>query len=214
MVFPSIDGANFRLAGPVGARIARVPDITSLGFHVPGEEQESGDALVAQRLAVIGLPHTIVVNRMGRRFGNEAFYRAILYAVDIIDGGNQTHPNFPCWAIFDSQAREKYPFGSVMPGQDLPEGLGVKADSIAELAGKIGVEAQALAATIASFQRLLREGRGSGVPSGHASLECLDVRRSVSEAAPQPRPAGEAAILCSRIAPDGRQCHPRRRRGC
>ncbi len=151
MVFPSIDGANFRLAGPVGARIARVPDITSLGYHVPGEEQVSGDLLWRSALQTIGLPHTIVVNRRGRRFGNEAFYRAILYAVDIIDGGNQTHPNFPCWVILDSQAREKYPFGSVMPGQDLPEGLGVKADSIPELARRIGVDAQSLASTVSAF---------------------------------------------------------------
>ena len=151
MVFPSIDGANFRLAGPVGARIARVPDITSLGFRILGEEQASGDPLWRSALQPIGLPHTIVVNRTGRRFGNEAFYRAILYAVDIIDGGTQIHPNFPCWAIFDSQAREKYPFGSVMPGQDLPEGLGAKADSIAELARKIGVDAQALTRTIGAF---------------------------------------------------------------
>ena len=151
MVFPSIDGANFRLAGPVGARIARVPDITSLGYHIPGEEQPTGDPLWRSALQPIGLPHTIVINRSGKRFGNEAFYRAFLYAVDIIDGGTQTHPNFPCWAIFDSQAREKYPFGSVMPGQDLPEGFGVKADSVAELARKIGVEAQALSHTISTF---------------------------------------------------------------
>ena len=151
MLFPTIDGANFRLAGPVGVRIARVPDITALGYHVPGEEQETGEPLWRSALQPIGLPHTIVVNRMGKRFGNEAFYRSILYAVDIIDGGTQTHPNFPCWALFDSQAREKYPFGSVMPGQDFPDGLGVKANSIAELAGKIGVDAQGLAATIANF---------------------------------------------------------------
>ena len=151
MLFPTIDGANFRLAGPVGARIARVPDITSLGFRVPGEEQETGEPLWRSALQPMGLPHTIVVNRMGKRFGNEAFYRAFLYAVDIIDGGNQTHPNFPCWVILDSQAREKYPFGSVMPAQDLPEGLGVKADSIAQLAGKIDVDSKGLAATIAAF---------------------------------------------------------------
>ena len=158
MVFSTIDGANFRLAGPVGARIAKVPDITSLGFHIPGEEQETGEPLWRSALQPIGLPHTVVVNRMGNRFGNEAFYRAILYAVDIIDGGTQTHPNFPCWAIFDSQAREKYPFGSIMPGQDLPEGLGVKAESIAELAGKIDVDAQGLAATIASFNANAEKG--------------------------------------------------------
>ena len=151
MLFPTIDGGNFRLAGPVGARIAKVPDITSLGFHVPGEEQETGELLWRNALQPIGLPHTIVVNRMGKRFGNEAFYRAILYAVDIIDGNTQTHPNFPCWAIFDSQARERYPFGSVMPGQDLPDGLGVKANSIVELAARIGVDANGLETTIAKF---------------------------------------------------------------
>ncbi len=158
MVFPSIDGANFRLAGPIGARIARVPDITSLGFHIPGEEQETGGPLWRSALQPIGLPHTVVVNRMGKRFGNEAFYRAILYAVDVIDGGTQTHPNFPCWAIFDSQARAKYPFGSVMPGQDLPEGVGASADSLAELAGKIGVDVQGLAATIATFNGYCEKG--------------------------------------------------------
>ena len=72
MVFSTIDGANFRLAGPVGARIAKVPDITSLGFHVPGEEQENGEPLWRSALQPIGLPHTVVVNRMGNRFGNEA----------------------------------------------------------------------------------------------------------------------------------------------
>jgi len=151
MVFSTINGANFRLAGPVGARIARVPDITSLGFVVPGEEDEEGKPLWRGALQTIGQPHTIVVNRKGKRFGNEAFYRQFYYTIDMIDGGNQTHPNFPCWVIIDSQVREKYPFASIMPGQDWPNGLGVTADSIADLAGKIGVDAHGLKATIDSF---------------------------------------------------------------
>ena len=151
MVFPAIDGANFRLAGPLGARVARVPDITTLGLLIPGEEDEEGRPLWRSALSVIGEPHAIVVNRKGQRFGNEAFYRSFYYTIDIIDGGNQTHPNFPCWVIIDSQAREKYPFVSVMPDQDWPEGLGAKADSLAELAQKIGVDGPALEATIAKF---------------------------------------------------------------
>jgi len=151
MVFATIDGANFRLAGPLGARIARVPDITSLGILVPGEEDEDGKPLWRTALPVIGQPHTIVVNRAGQRFGNEAFYRAFYYTIDIIDGVTQTHPNYPCWAIIDSQSREKYPFASVMPGQDWPEGLGVSANTLAELAAKAGIDAQGLEQTITSF---------------------------------------------------------------
>jgi 3-oxosteroid 1-dehydrogenase len=159
MVFPAIDGANFRLAGPVGARTARVPDITALGFQIPGEEQETGDPLWRSALQPVGMPHVMVVNRKGKRFGNESFYRDIQYAVDIIHGGTQTHPNFPCWAILDSQAREKYPFGSIMPGQDWPKGFGVQADSLAELASKAGIDPEGLLTTAANFNRNAEAGK-------------------------------------------------------
>jgi 3-oxosteroid 1-dehydrogenase len=151
MVFSTIDGANFRLMGRMGARFAKVPDVTLAGFNVPGEEQEDGSPLTRGAMQPIGLPHTIVVNRQGKRFGNEAFYRQFSYTLDHIDGNTQTHPNLPCWAILDSQAREKYPFGSVMPGSDFPEGMAVKADSLAELAALIGADAAALEDTVARF---------------------------------------------------------------
>jgi 3-oxosteroid 1-dehydrogenase len=169
MVFSTVDGAHFRMAGPFGGRVARVPDITALGFHVPGEEDPEGKPLWRSALQPVGLPHTIVVNRAGERFGNEAFYRDLLYSVDRISGSSQTHPNFPCWAILDSQARAKYPFATVMPGQEMPEGLAVKADTLAGLADKTGIDAKALEETVARFNRHAEKaedpdfGRGSHV---------------------------------------------------
>jgi len=158
MVFGTVDGANFRLMGPFGARTAKMPDITMAGFHVPGEEQEDGSPLTRSAMQPIGLPHTICVNRAGKRFGNEAFYREFLYKIDAIDGGTQTHPNFPCWAILDSQAREKYPFGSIMPGQEFPEGMAQQADTLAALAAKIGVDAANLQETVARFNANAEKG--------------------------------------------------------
>lgn len=158
MLFSGINGANFRLAGPLGARTAAVPDITSLGMNVPGEEDEEGKPLWRSALPVIGQPHTIVVNRAGKRFGNEAFYRSFYYTIDIIDGGNQTHPNFPCWVVIDSQVLEKYPFASVTPGQQWPEGLGAKASTLAELAQKIGIDAKGFTETVARFNANAEKG--------------------------------------------------------
>ena len=158
MVMSTIDGAHLRLAGQVGARVARVPDVSMLGFHVPGEEQEEGIPLWRGALPFLGLPHTVLVNQKGKRFSNEAFYRSVYFALDAIDGATQTHPNFPCWAIFDSQAREKYPFGSLMPGQEMPEALGTTADSIEALADKIGVDVDGLTATIATFNGYCETG--------------------------------------------------------
>jgi 3-oxosteroid 1-dehydrogenase len=159
MVMGTVDGAHFRLAGPFGARIARVPDPANLGLHMPGEEHDHGAPLWRGSLPFLGLPHTIVVNRAGKRFANEAFYRAVYYAVDFIDGATQTHPNYPCWVVFDSQARRKYPFGTAMPGQDLPEGMGVKADSLDELADRMGADPEGLRQTIARFNAHAEAGQ-------------------------------------------------------
>jgi 3-oxosteroid 1-dehydrogenase len=158
MVFSTIDGSNLRLAGPLGARIAKVPDITSLGFTIPGEEDEEGAQLWRSALGVIGQPHSIVVNRTGRRFGNESFYRSFYYTIDQIDGGNQSHPNFPCWVIMDSQGREKYPFASITPDMDWPEGFGAVADTLEELAEKIGIDKTGLVDTIARFNPAAEKG--------------------------------------------------------
>lgn len=158
MVFSAIDGANFRLAGPLGARIAKVPDITSLGFTVPGEEDDEGSQLWRTALGALGLPHNIVVNRKGKRFGNESFYRSFYYDVDRIDGTNQTHPNFPCWVIMDSQGREKYPFISITPDQDWPEGFGAVAATLDELAAMIGIDSAGLQETVAAFNGYAETG--------------------------------------------------------
>ena len=177
MVMPSIKGSHLRLAGEAGARIARVPDVSMLGFHVPGEEQEEGVRLWRGALPFMGLPHTVVVNRRGRRFANEAFYRSVYFGLEEIDGMTQSYKNFPCWAIIDSQAREKYPFGSVMPGQEIPDALGVKADSLEQLAEKVGIDAGGLASTVATFNSYCEAGHDPDFQRGSypwGALMCGD----------------------------------------
>jgi len=158
MLFTAIDGSNIRLAGPFGAKVARVPEITMAGFAVPGEETDEGQQVWRSCMPIIGLPHHIVVNGQGKRFGNEGFYRSFYYKLDIIEGVDQTHPNFPCWIIIDSQAREKYAFMSIMPDQDWPEGFGVIADTIGDLAKQAGIDPSGLAETVARFNEHAEKG--------------------------------------------------------
>jgi 3-oxosteroid 1-dehydrogenase len=184
MVMPAIDGAHLRLAGQAGARIARVPDPSMLGIQVPGEEQEDGVPLWRGALPFMGLPHTIVVNQKGRRFSNEAFYRSVYYGLEVIDATTQTHPNYPCWLVLDQQARDKYPLGSVMPGQTLPDGLGVSADSLEALAQKTGIAAQGLAETVQRFNAYSASGKDEEFDRG----SFLWGRLMVGDAKQKPNP--------------------------
>lgn len=154
---PSITGDHIGFAGRIGAKLVHVPQRCNMGFHIPGEEHD-GEPLWRIALTETGLPHAIVVNREGRRFADEAFYPAVGSAVEIVDGSDQSRPNLPCWVILDSQFGEKYPFGTILPGQELPEGLAVKADDLRELAWKTGIDADNLVAEVDHFNTHARSG--------------------------------------------------------
>ena len=158
LIGPEVDGAHLRLAGRLGAQVARVPDVSMLGYSIPGEEIEEGRPLWRNALTEMGLPHAMVVNAGGRRFGDESFYRSLAFAVDYIDGTDQSQPNFPCWIIQDSQSRAKYPFGSVMPGQELPQGLAIKADTLEELAERTGIDVAGFKAEVDKFNGYCETG--------------------------------------------------------
>ncbi|GAA1011765.1 3-oxosteroid 1-dehydrogenase [Acrocarpospora pleiomorpha] len=112
-------------------------------------------------------PHTIFVNKSGRRFVNESnsYIEVVkaMYANDAV----------PAWLIFDDAFRRKYPWGrgmpkirnlaSVLPGR-LPEewvsqGWIKRADTVEELARLIGVDPRTLATTVANFNEYATRGQ-------------------------------------------------------
>jgi len=156
---PQIEGDHLVFGCEIGAQVAVIPAgtlATMFGYNVPGEEAE--DKPLWRLSAEGGYPHAIWVNRYGRRFCDESFYPQYSPAPHIWDGNKKEHTNFPVYMIFDQNHRDKYPIGHFPPGQDLPEELVVKADSLAELATKTGIEAEGLEAAVARFNEFCREG--------------------------------------------------------
>src|SRR5690554_1128830 len=131
----SVTGDAIRLAGMLGAQIAQVPQPVNAGFGIEGEEHD-GVPLWRLGAGVIGVPHAIAVNRKGRRFAEESFYRSVGFALKKIDGATMEFENYPFWAIQDGQARERYAVGPYGAGEELPEHVATRADSIRELAEK------------------------------------------------------------------------------
>ncbi len=156
---PYLDGDNIVLGGDVGASIAAVPP-TNLamfyGYHIPGEEHE-GKPLYRSSWEC-GCPHAIWVNKAGKRFCDESFYKDYQPRLRTWDGQKQTMPNLPPTLIFDQSYRERYPLGSFMPGQEIPAELAVRADTPRELAEKLGIDADGLEQTLERFNEAARKG--------------------------------------------------------
>jgi 3-oxosteroid 1-dehydrogenase len=119
-------------------------------FSIPGEYR--GRLSTTER----ALPGCIIVNQAGRRFMNEAAAYDIVGARMIAADrpGASTCPSF---MIFDARYRRRYPVGPLLPGVPLwLHQRGVRdvlsqAPTLAELAARIGVPAEALTSTVREF---------------------------------------------------------------
>lgn len=152
MVQPSVEGDNLIIGGEVGAATAGVPSYNLgmfFGYRIPGEEHDGAPLYRASWEG--GYPHALWVNRAGKRFCDESFYREYLPRVHDWDGVKQEHPNYPPFLIFDAQYREEYPFATYMPGRDIPESMVAQSDTPRGLAEKLGIDADAFEATLERF---------------------------------------------------------------
>lgn len=149
---PGNQGDGLKLAMSVGAGLGNmtsawwVPTLAIKGARWPDGKQRAVPVLIERTL-----PHSIMVNQAGQRFCNEANnYASLAGAFHAFDPATYGYPNLPCFLIFDNQYRQRYPVASLMPGDALPEWID-SADTLTDLAAKIGVDGEGLARTVTTF---------------------------------------------------------------
>jgi 3-oxosteroid 1-dehydrogenase len=113
-------------------------------------------------------PGMVIVDKKGQRFMNEAItYNS--YGDCFYEAHGKGHEVFPeAYCILDAHYRKKYMFGGVVQGEAMPDFMSkdmigddkmlIKADTIEELAGKIGVDANGLKETMAKVKEFAETG--------------------------------------------------------
>lgn len=149
---PTVTGDHIVMAAKAGAIAlpARAPSQSPifLGYRVPGEKIFGQDSY---RMYLPGVPHSIAVNRHGKRFANDGFYPDVATKAARFDGQEEGQPNWPAWIVFDQSMLDKYGMLPSWPGMALPDGMATSAGSIAELARAIGLDSAALEETVARY---------------------------------------------------------------
>jgi 3-oxosteroid 1-dehydrogenase len=138
---------------------------------VPVEENPMGRVLInGQRT----LPHSIMVNKRGRRFTNEAAnYNAFGAAFHVEDVAKFEYANLPCYLVFDQNYADSYGFRVSSSGHSdgVPAFL-PQADTPAELAALIGVDAAGLEATIERWNEHVADGSDPDFGRGDSAFDC------------------------------------------
>ncbi|WP_188131236.1 FAD-dependent oxidoreductase [Paraburkholderia panacisoli] len=168
---PINEGDGLLMAMEVGADLANLSEVWHYpSVAIPGETYE-GREMVRGIKAERSGPHIIWVNGQGKRFVNEASsYNAVGKIFFSPDTSLPAYRNLPAWAIFDSQYRAKYVVGTTMPEDPDPEWLS-KAETLEELANKVGIHPDGLADTVRRWNMFVAEGKDREFGKGDSAFD-------------------------------------------
>ena len=165
---PRNQGDGFVMAAERGAAfsIMHWKLVAQLGYSVPGEAVEGQPLARTAGARELAYPHSILVNRTGRRFADEAAFGDVTTNLRSFDADRHQLVNVPCWFIFDSQYLAKYGLQPLAPGAEPPSWL-PRANSLAELGKLLGIEADGLDSTVERFNRFVETGADEDFRRGH-----------------------------------------------
>lgn len=143
-------GDGQRMAADVGARLDRMDQALVMGTTPVTYEGRLQGAPAADYF----LPHSMIVNRHGRRFVNEKQMNIGLAFAEK-DPSTGIPLNLPAWRIYDGQFAAKYPHA--LPKNNVP-GNRFTAQTLEELARSIGIDPVGLSETARRFSAFARAG--------------------------------------------------------
>jgi succinate dehydrogenase/fumarate reductase flavoprotein subunit len=164
--FPGgLDGDALVMAAEIGASVRTIPRVLDifLGYDVPATP---GTAATFRSAGTheLPLPHAMVVNAAGRRFGDEAFFQRLLNGLRDFDVATHRFRNLPCFFVFSQPYVEKYGFAGAPPGS-VPAFV-ARAERGADLAALLGIDPAGLAAEIERFNGFVAAGADADFDRG------------------------------------------------
>jgi 3-oxosteroid 1-dehydrogenase len=126
-------------------------------------------------LAERNLPGSIIVNGAGKRFMNEAL-PYVEATHEIYKGEHSGIAHVPAWMVIDQRYRNRYLFAGLSPRQPFPahwykHGTVVRATTLAELAERIEVPADALMQTVQRFNGFAASGVDEDFHRGESAYD-------------------------------------------
>lgn len=185
MCVPESTGDGILMGQAVGANLAMMPWGWGLvSFRVPSEQAYEARSLASGSIyAYQSKPSSIFVNRKGKRFCDEASdYDSIWFGFQgQSTTGEMELTNVPAWYICDQSVRETLAdpekggtFFDVGLEDELPE-WGYSADTIEELAEKIGIDPMALKEQIDKFNTDVEAGVDTEFHRGESEFETYNM---------------------------------------
>ncbi len=164
---PTNTGDGLKMAMRAGAAIANMREAWWVPMIDVGGPDGQPLAWLANRERA--RPFSMMVNRAGRRFGNEAAnYNAFGAYFHQLDVTAFDYPNLPAYLVFDNRYLTTYGLATHRGEGAVPSWI-TSADTVADLADALGVDRAGLVDTVERFNAMAADGHDADFDRG-ASL--------------------------------------------
>src|SRR5262245_16021046 len=138
----SLTGDGLVLGAEIGGILHKIQNSlrVMLSYTIPPDEPGKPGLCVHAGIVELCSPHTMVVNKYGKRFADETFFQGIVPQLRYLDPMTHEYPNLPAFLIFDSQYLKRFSFANQPVGGEVPKTV-QRAPSLSALAGKVGIDA-------------------------------------------------------------------------
>ena len=159
LIPPSLTGDGLVLGAEIGGIVHKIENSlrVMLSYTIPAAEPDGTATSVHAGIVELCCPHTLLVNRHGRRFADETFFQGIVPQLRLFDPGRHEYPNLPAYLIFDAQYLERYSFANRPVGSAVPRTVS-RADTLSELGAMLGIEPDGVQETVSRFNGFVARG--------------------------------------------------------
>jgi 3-oxosteroid 1-dehydrogenase len=166
---PTNEGDGLTMSMRIGAALGNMREAWWMpAVEIPGDR---GDGRPHQHLFASerARPRSIMVNRAGRRFTNEAAnYNAFGAAFHEQDVARFDYANLPCWFIFDQKHLDTYGFIGTGPGAPAANWV-TNAPTLRALATQLGIDADGLEKSVAQWNGNVADGHDPDFNRGESA---------------------------------------------
>src|SRR5205807_5875990 len=118
----SLTGDGLVLGAEIGGVLHKIENSlrVMLSYTIPPELPGGTPTCVYAGIVELCSPHTMLVNKHGRRFADETFFQGIVPQLRLFDPVRHEHANLPAYLIFDAQYLQNYSFANQPVGSAVP----------------------------------------------------------------------------------------------
>jgi 3-oxosteroid 1-dehydrogenase len=155
----SLTGDGLVLGAEIGGVLHKIENSlrVMLSYTIPPETPGGTPTCVYAGIVELCSPHTMLVNKSGFRFADETFFQGIVPQLRLFDPVRHEYANLPAYLIFDAQYLRNYSFANRPVGSAVPKTV-ARADSVPELAAKLGIDPDQLENTARRFNGFVARG--------------------------------------------------------